>query len=66
MARRADGGARCEDGQTSFLVGYRRGAKSRWIERGQASSASGYSFVVGILLALLIAAGAFILLVSQQ
>jgi hypothetical protein len=55
------------DGQASFLVGYRRGAKNRWIERGAyGSSASGYSIIVGILVALLISAGAFILLVSQQ
>src|SRR5262245_18277591 len=30
------------DGQTSLLVGHRSGAERRWIERGQAQSASGY------------------------
>src|SRR5215475_6049643 len=30
------------DGQTSLLVGHRSGAERRWIERGQAYSASGY------------------------
>ena len=36
------------------------------IEGGQAQSALGVSFVVGILIAVLIAVGAFISLVSQQ
>jgi hypothetical protein len=54
----------CE--QTSILAGYRSGAKGRWIERSQARRHWVVSLVVGILIAVLIGVGAFLLLVSQQ
>jgi hypothetical protein len=54
------------DEQSSLLVAYRSSAQRRWVERVQVHSTLAISFVVGILLALLIAAGAFILLVSQR
>jgi hypothetical protein len=53
-------------GQTSILAGYRSGAKGRWIERSQARRHWVVSLVVGILIAVLIGVGAFLLLVSQQ
>ena len=53
---------------SSLLFWLRIGAvhKGRWVERVQVHSTLAISFVVGILLALLIAAGAFILLISQR
>ena len=49
-----------------FWLRNRSSAQRRWVERVQVHSTLAISFVVGILLALLIAAGAFILLISQR
>jgi len=54
------------DGQPSLLVGSRSCAERRWIEQADGSSELGCFVRPWNLVALLIAAGAFILLVSQQ
>jgi len=64
---RAVDGAGWDGNKSSLLVGHRSSAEKLWIKRGQAPNRHWVvSLVTGILIAVLIAAGAFILLVSQR
>jgi hypothetical protein len=65
LITRADDGADWY-GQTSLLVGSWSSAERRWVERGQAQSALGCFVRRRYLIAVLIAVGMFILLVSQK